>query len=521
MSASREKKNREDLTGTARHDPKTAHAAQEQKAMKRSNFLYGTIAVVFVVVAAASIVWRTNLIPKNATAATVNGEKYSVNEVTFYYQNTQRDFMNRYGQFLGYLGVNVNAPLGSQVMSEDVASMLGAEPNTTFKDYLMDQALNQIASVQDVLKTAEEENFAYPDSVQAEYDQAMDSLRSAAASSNLSVSKYLQNMLGRSMTEKVYGEQLMDMLKYEAYLNHYEESLVYSDEEIEKTYQASPNTYDKADFETVRFSGVPAPKTDDEGNPIEATEEETKAAMDGAKAAAEEMLSAYQSGKNLETLSKDNEAASYSNNEAADYSAGDPVSEWVFAEGRKDGDTKIIESGSSYVLAVFHNRFRQEDNTIDVRHILIRPEAGTLAEGDEGYEAEQTKLKADARAKADEILTQWSSGEATEDSFAQLARENSADGNAAQGGIYHQVVRGQMVPSFNDWCFDASRKAGDTGVVDTDFGSHVMYFVGTNLPQWKADVVADLKEKDFSPWYEAFGKDAAKETNDFGMRFIG
>lgn len=489
--------------------------------MKRSNFLYGTIAVVFVVVAAASIVWRTNLIPKHATAATVNGEKYSVNEVTFYYQNTQRGFMNQYGQFLGYLGVNVNAPLGSQMMSEDVAAMLGAEPNTTFKDYLMDQTLDQIASVQAVLKAAEEENFAYPDSVQAEYDQAMEGLRSTAAASNLSVNKYLQNMLGRSMTEKVYGEQLMDMLKYEAYLKHHEAGLVYSDEDIDKAYQASPMTYDKADFETVRFSGIPAPKTDDQGNPIEATEEETKAAMSEAKAAADEMLAAYQSGKSLETLTQDNEKASYANNEAVAYSSGDAVSEWVFADDRKDGDTKVIESGSSYVLVVFHNRFRQEDNTIDVRHILIRPEAGTLAEGDEGYDAEQAKLKADARAKADEILAQWASGEATEDSFAQLARENSADGNAAQGGIYEQVFRGQMVPSFNDWCFDASRKAGDTGVVDTDFGSHVMYFVGTNLPQWKADVVADLKDKDFTPWLEAFGKDATKETSDFGMRFIG
>lgn len=521
MSASREKKNREDLTGTSRHDPKTAHAAQEQKAMKRSNFLYGTIAVVFVVVAAAGIVWRSNLIPKNTTAATVNGEKYSVNEVTFYYQNTQRGFMNQYGQLLGYLGVNVNAPLGGQVMSEEIASMLGAEPNSTFKDYLMDQALDQIASVQAVLKAAEEENFVYPDSVQAEYDQAMETLHSAAVASNLSVNKYLQNMLGRSMTEKVYGEQLMDMLKYQAYLENHEDGLVYSDEEINSAYQADPKAYDKADFETVRFNGAPAPKTDDDGNPIEATEEETKAAMNEAKAAADQMLAAYQSGKSLETLAQEDETVSYNNREASAYSAGDAVSEWVFSDGRKDGDAAVVESGSSYVLVVFHNRFRQEDNTIDVRHILIRPEAGTLAEGDEGYEAEQAQLKADARAKADEILAQWTSGEATEDSFAQLARENSADGNAAQGGIYEQVVRGQMVPSFNDWCFDASRKAGDTGVVDTDFGSHVMYFVGTNLPQWKADVVSDLKNKDFGPWLENFGKDATKEINDFGMRFIG
>lgn len=38
-----------------------------------------------------------------------------------------------------------------------------------------------------------------------------------------------------------------------------------------------------------------------------------------------------------------------------------------------------------------------------------------------------------------------------------------------------------MVPPFNDWCFDESRKVGDHGIVDTEFGSHIMYFEGRNI----------------------------------------
>ena len=38
-----------------------------------------------------------------------------------------------------------------------------------------------------------------------------------------------------------------------------------------------------------------------------------------------------------------------------------------------------------------------------------------------------------------------------------------------------------MVPTFNDWCFDESRQEGDTGIVKTDYGYHVMYFVGSKL----------------------------------------
>ena len=35
-----------------------------------------------------------------------------------------------------------------------------------------------------------------------------------------------------------------------------------------------------------------------------------------------------------------------------------------------------------------------------------------------------------------------------------------------------------MVTNFNDWCFDESRQPGDHGIVETEYGYHIMYFVG-------------------------------------------
>ena len=43
-----------------------------------------------------------------------------------------------------------------------------------------------------------------------------------------------------------------------------------------------------------------------------------------------------------------------------------------------------------------------------------------------------------------------------------------------------------MVQPFNDWCFDPARQSGDTGIVETSYGFHVMYFVSkTDNYQWK------------------------------------
>ena len=34
-----------------------------------------------------------------------------------------------------------------------------------------------------------------------------------------------------------------------------------------------------------------------------------------------------------------------------------------------------------------------------------------------------------------------------------------------------------MVKNFEDWCFDSSRSVGDTGIIETEYGYYVMYFI--------------------------------------------
>ncbi len=126
---------------------------------------------------------------------------------------------------------------------------------------------------------------------------------------------------------------------------------------------------------------------------------------------------------------------------------------------------------------------------VDVRHILLMPEGGTTAEdGTTTYSDEEWKACEDA---AQAILDTWIAGEKTEESFAALANEHSADGGSnTNGGLYEDVYVGQMVQNFNDWCFDTSRKYGDTGLVKTEYGYHIMYFVESQ-PQWKQVAESD------------------------------
>lgn len=522
MSASREKQNRQEQASTGWIDPKTAREAEQRKQEKRTSILYGVIGVIFAIAVVATLVWRSNVIPKMSTAATIDGEKYTAAEVNFYYQNAYQNLVNQLYQYgmLSYAGLDTTASLKDQTISSMGAMFTGATEGETWYDYFLGEALDQMADIQTALKAAEAEGFTYPAGVQAQYDDSIAALESAAKASNLSVSQYLKNRFGAAMSQSVYEKQLMRMLQYDAYTTAYSDSLTYTDAEINDAYSAAPNSYDKVAYEYVSISGSAESTEDAEGNTVEPTEEESAAAKEAAKEAADAMLAAFQAGGDLEALADANEKATYTNLDAGTYSSS-TLGDWVFDDARKAGDSAVLESGSTYYVAVFHDRFREEYNTIDVRHILVSLGTATLSEGDEGYEDEQTQLKADAKAKADELLAQWQSGDATEDSFAALAMQESVDGSKYVGGLYTQVYQGQMVETFNDWCFDSSRKAGDTGVVETQYGAHVMYFVGEDLPRWQAQVVSDLKDEAYSEWVESLAADSTVTRSDFGMKFVG
>ena len=493
-------------------DPKTLREAQQRKAEKRSNLMYGTIAVIFVLVAIVCIVWKSNVIPKTATAATVNGEKYTAAEVNFYYKSTIQNFYNQNYYLISYLGLDLSGNLREQTYAED----------KSWFDFFLEQAMNQMADIQALNDAAAKEGFTWNDELQAQLDESLESMKSTASSYGYTTKQYLSMTFGSTMTEKIYTEQMKRAILAEAYSQQYQDSLTYSESDLSSAYAEDPNSYDYVSYEFIRVNGA-ASSTDDDGNEIEVTDAMRTEAMAAAKQLANDLYDSYKSGESLETLADSDDKAYYSSEEQGSWS-DTVLMNWLFDSARKAGNAAVLEDEDStcYYVAVFHERGREETNTINVRHILIQPETGELSEGDEGYEDEQTQLKADAKQKAEDLLAQWKAGDATEDSFAQLANENSSDGGSnTNGGLYEQVAPGDMVTEFNDWCFDASRKSGDTGIVETTYGYHVMYFVGTDLPYWQVQVRDALVENDYTAWYTEKTDGYTAEQSSFGVQFVG
>lgn len=122
--------------------------------------------------------------------------------------------------------------------------------------------------------------------------------------------------------------------------------------------------------------------------------------------------------------------------------------------------------------------------SVDIRHILLIPEA---------TEEEQVSIGADGTVTCPEAA--WIACEAAardllskcdqklrqpEYVFAELAVKHSQDaGTALDGGAYHGIRQGQLMAALDEWCFQAERKAGDTTVIRSEYGVHILYFTGS------------------------------------------
>ena len=120
---------------------------------------------------------------------------------------------------------------------------------------------------------------------------------------------------------------------------------------------------------------------------------------------------------------------------------------------------------------------------VDVRHILLQPKDGKTDEN--GITTYTKEAWAACKKEAEKILKEWKSGDATESSFADLANEKSADGGSnTTGGLYSGITEdASYVPEFLAWCMDTNNEKGDTGIVKTEYGYHIMFMSKTE-PYW-------------------------------------
>lgn len=302
--------------------------------------------------------------------ATINGEKLTNTQLQIFYRMQVMDFLNYYGEYATYVGLDATKPLSEQACYYDETK--------TWEQYFLDISIDTWQNYQTLALVAEEAGHVMSQEWQESLDGLSEELQHQAEDGKFeSVDAMLEELIGPGCSQEDYEEYVgLIYLSNDYYAAEYER-LTPSDEDVETYFMENEDTFSQ------------------------------------------------------------------------------------------QGITK--ESGL----------------ISSVRHILISPEGGTTDEttGETTYTDEQW---ADCLAKAEQLLADWKNGEATEESFAALVADNTDDGGSAStGGLYEGIYMGSgMVEPFETWSIDMNRKEGDTGLVQTEFGYHIMYFV-SGEPHWQ------------------------------------
>ena len=386
-------------------------------------------------------------------------------------------------------------------------------------DDFMTSAKESAASTYALADAAKAAGFALPEAEKEALDSNLATLDLYAAMYGYAdADAYLKAMYGNGASKESYAAYYELQMLASAYYNHYADSLTYDDAALKAKEAENEKAYTSYSYNYYYLAAsrfLTGGTTDAEGNTTY-TDEETAASVAAAEEAAktltaEEIKDAAALDAAIAALeiNKDSAAASTANTDTLYTAINTSYADWLADSSRKAGDTAYFpsvsgETTNGYYVVMFQDSTDNDFLLKNVRHILVAP-AHEHAEGEtheEGETYSEEELAA-AKATAEEILASWKSGEATEEAFAALANEKSADGDGTTGGLYENVYPGQMVEGFEDWTYDASRKAGDTGIVESQYGYHVMYFSGNSDMTYRNFLIEnDLRSAELNSWYE-------------------
>jgi len=501
MSASSKKKLRKEQNAAVMTE-KQLQEQKEAKNLKRYTMTF-IISMVLIVALVIGIVLYTPInrsLDKKAVALTVGDYELNTPMLTYYLvdeiQRYYADLEETYGEmafiYAGMFGLDVSKSLDDQMHPD--------EKDKTWGEVFIDYAIESATKVYALNDAAQKAGHKMTEAEGQNLANEINTLEYMAKYyyQYESTDSYLRACYGTSATTETYIEYLTAKAMAVSYTEAHFDSLEYTDKDFRDREKKDYYLYS-----SYNFSGYDIPAQnyytggtkDDKGN-VTYSDAEKAAALAAAKKDAEALVNGkFEDSKAFDKaiaaleINKDSKTAAstlYENQFGGESVADKDLREWLSDKDRKAGDMGMFpqtikdadgkEEVTGYHVVMFHEGTDNTMKLVNVRHILLKVNSTTAPDGTKDF-VESAKLKAEKEAK--EILATFENGKfLTGASFGMLAEKHSDDGSASNGGLLEEVYPGQTVTAFNDWCFDEDRKVGDTGIILSDYGYHVMYFEG-------------------------------------------
>ena len=531
MSASNKKKLRKEAEAAMMTEKQKKEQAEAKKLKRITiSFVAVMLAIVLVAVSVLGVraVNNSGVIDKKTVAAITGDHKLNSVQMNYYYidyvksmySQWESDYGTSVSMYMAMMGLDVNSPLDEQKSA--------FTENETWADYFLKGAMDKARTDYALYEKAMAEGFKLTEDEQAVLDSNSQMLQIYAMYNGYkSVDKYLQAIYGFGSNEKSFNEYTEVSTIASAYYTRYSESLTYTDANIREYEKDKFNNYSSFSYAiySVNVSDYLPEGTKDESGNVTYTDEQKA----DAQKKAEEIANQLKTAENLDALDKAigeleinknaESAVSSTKNDLIKYTDLPEIfQEWMSNADRKNGDITVITNESNntdadgklvktingYYVLCFMER---NDNTrplANVRHLLVAFEGGTTdSKGNKTYSDAE---KATAKAEAEKLLNQWKEGDATEATFIDFVKEHTDDsGSKETGGLYEDIhPESTYVENFLNWSLDVDRKAGDTGIIVSDYGYHIMYYSSDDALTYRDYMITeDLRSADVEKWYNA------------------
>ena len=502
VTENKEQKEQTEQKVMTKYDRKVQKRKEEKEKEKKEERISTAVGIVFLVALVclvASFPIRTYL-ATHETYVVINGEKVNKVEFDYAYNTSKNNYITQYGSYLSYFGLDTSKDLSTQMYSDTL----------TWQDYFEQNAVESLKQNKALMAEAKAAGFTYDTT--DEYNTFKETIKTSAASAGVSDKEYVRSIYGSYATMGRIEEYVKNDMVMNAYYQKLQEDNAPSDDEIQSYYEENKATYDSVDYRLTTIEADLPTEPTELADPVEETAADTTGTTDGTAATDTTQDTAYQPSdaeiaKAMEdakvladdaeqTVTKDGEAHENEKKSSVNYM----ISDWLFDDARKAGDTTVITNDNShcYYVVAFEKRYLDETPSADVR-VIIPTEDKT----------------------GEEILEEWKNGAATEDSFAELCKKYTQDTSAVEnGGLFEQVTKTGMTEELSNWIFDSSRQAGDTVAITVSDTTYVLYYIGQDQPEWKINIKNTLVSDTMSQHVQDITADVTVEDPKGKLNYL-
>lgn len=297
---------------------------------------------------------------KDKVIGTIGDQEMTNGELQIYYWMNVYDFLNNYGYYAIYSGLDYTQPLDEQ-NCPDVEG--------TWQQFFLEDALSGWHNYQAMALMAQEMGMELDESMQEDLDNLRDTLTTSALESGFSsIDAMLQSDMGPGCTYEDYYSYMETYYRGYAYFSEKYDELEITDAMLEGYFTAheaelkeSGVTKDSGSLYDVRHILIEIDGgTKDEDGKMTYTDADWEACREEAQKLLDKWLAGEHTEKSFAEMANEHSADTGSNNAGGLYEDLDEdanfvkeFKDWYLDESRKEGDYGLIKTEYGYHIMYF------------------------------------------------------------------------------------------------------------------------------------------------------------------------